>query len=474
MFNTAYRSESTEYLKTIAVDAKQRFVFIKTDKTGKQSVVCPEPSPDALSAGSINLSVDANKEQLAELKAALSSAEQASSIGLRTQSISLLRDQLAYMCLLRMADSRDQLNPDQYLLLFKRYQSAVLGVLAIEQLTGAIKAPPATVSVSGNATVTVDAAKKPTAAALGPSGTPDAAEPAASSAPSAAGAASAGSSSTKPAKTTVRTVRSATASTAADVGVGVGVGSPVRTSEVAADSSRPVVSRDGSNSDVAVVAQTVYNIVDLIVTKSFQFENCYVSNVNSGTENVIPVSKNEACAAQTQLEDCLKSNSQNTCYEGARRSFQSSLLSRGADPATAYADASVIAAQRFSVPVPEGIPLKSMNVGVFKCSGTSEAYLNSLIDKLIGKLVANGAPRGRIHVRGEFTKEILRGKGFDPAKRAQVLFDNDSKSEVDASQKLQGFAQQVLDELAPGQTASRDANRTASTPLYLSVMFCDQ
>src|SRR4051812_39336779 len=92
LWNTAYRSEESSGVKSIAVDAKQRFVFVRNDQEGRRVLVCPEPSPDALSAGGVTFSVDASKMTVAQLRAALGTAEQAGSIGLRTQSIQLLRD----------------------------------------------------------------------------------------------------------------------------------------------------------------------------------------------------------------------------------------------------------------------------------------------------------------------------------------------------------------------------------------------
>jgi hypothetical protein len=490
MFNTAYRSESNDNLKAIAVDAKQRFVFIKTEPNGTKSIVCPEPSPDALSAGSINLSVDASKSQIAELKAALASAEQASSIGLRTQSISLLRDQLAYMCLLRMADARAELDADAYLLLFKRYQAAVLGVLAIEQLTGAVRAPAVTVSATGSATVNVDSAKKPAAAASEPKQSGDVASGPdnAASAPPADDAAKGVATATQKGKLAGAKLAAAPAPAvtpsasapaakkkdeprAADKTSGATDGSGKKSLSATTstgDSAKSVVAAEGSASDMAVVSQTVFNIVELIVTKSFQFENCYAANSKSSVASTV----SNSCPIQQRLGECLIRYSREDCEE-ALRTYEADALERtgqAENTKVARADASVALQRSANVSLPPDIPLEAMKFGIFRCAGTSDRYTKQMVDML----VKGGVPSRRIVIRDGVSDSDLADKGFDVAPRSQVLYDKGVASEVKAVPQLVSYAQQVIDGIKGGGKAVASTNKKDSTPLYMSVLFCDR
>lgn len=135
------------------IDAKQRAV-ISTQRMGKggqaRTVVCAEPSPDALQAiaASSALSYRDAEDRLAQIATQIS--EQASSIGLRTQSIQLLRDAMYRICEGYAAHAIDD---DEVTMLHRRYQNLMLGLLAIEQLTGAVAASQVVLNTSGAAAV---------------------------------------------------------------------------------------------------------------------------------------------------------------------------------------------------------------------------------------------------------------------------------------------------------------------------------
>lgn len=119
----------------LSVDAKQRvIVFSKPATADGYAITCAEPSPDALSALSSGAGFGA---QYAKVLAniAVSQAESAASIGLRTQSIQLLRDGMYRLCEAYAARAIDatEFNRQQ-----RRYQNLMLSLLAIEQLTGAV------------------------------------------------------------------------------------------------------------------------------------------------------------------------------------------------------------------------------------------------------------------------------------------------------------------------------------------------
>lgn len=145
-----YRPLDTASGKGALIDIKQRAIVAGQrpgPTTGTTTtVVCTEPSPDALASYAAELAAKSDKAG-AELGAAV--REGAAFVGLRTSSIQLLRDQLFYSCLSFMNGAIDKL---QYELMSRRYQRQVVALMAIEQLTGAIKAPAVTISSDNVAT----------------------------------------------------------------------------------------------------------------------------------------------------------------------------------------------------------------------------------------------------------------------------------------------------------------------------------
>lgn len=130
----------------VSLDAKQRAIFSASGT--KQAVVCAEPGPDALSAygASFSGTFARSPTEQAQLSAAL--AEQSASIGLRTQSIQLMRDTMYRACEGYLSGG---ITATQFYLLHRRFQNLTLGLLAIEQLTGAVKAEQVALSTSGGA-----------------------------------------------------------------------------------------------------------------------------------------------------------------------------------------------------------------------------------------------------------------------------------------------------------------------------------
>jgi hypothetical protein len=128
----------------IHLDAKQRIVFAKAF-----GAICAEPSPDALSAFASSLGGGVSVPQKGAGSLALALQESAASIGLRTQSIQLLRDSLYRTC---EAYYSKALNSAQLMELHMRFQDVMVGILAIEQLTGATVAKQAALSGLSKAT----------------------------------------------------------------------------------------------------------------------------------------------------------------------------------------------------------------------------------------------------------------------------------------------------------------------------------
>ena len=147
-FNSIHRSLDTSSGKGVLIDAKQRAVFVGQRVDGNnrpQTVVCPEPSPDALSAYAAELAAKSDKIGLGFAGA---SQESAASIGIRTSGLQALRDQIAYTCLSYMNGIIDH---DEYELKSRRLQKHTIAYLAIEQLTGAVRAPAVVLNTGGTA-----------------------------------------------------------------------------------------------------------------------------------------------------------------------------------------------------------------------------------------------------------------------------------------------------------------------------------
>lgn len=117
--------------KAIHLDAAQRVIHVTKD--GK---ACAEPTPDALQSyassfgGALNAGTDG-----ASFSDALRA--NAASVGLHSQSITLMRQQLFNIC---EYAQNSWLNDADVMLLMERSQDLTLGILAIEQLTGAVVA----------------------------------------------------------------------------------------------------------------------------------------------------------------------------------------------------------------------------------------------------------------------------------------------------------------------------------------------
>ncbi|UYV16351.1 hypothetical protein [Porphyrobacter sp. ULC335] len=158
-WNTAFRDRPIPAgPSVITVDAKQRHVLIQPEfepspNPGEEPRfvklrMCAEPAPDVFAAiatgGSGSLGVDA-KSQSGEGAFGLSASETAASIE-RTQTINLLRESFFRTCERYLNGA---ISKESFIVQAGRDARAMVAVLAIEQLTGAVK-PPATI-ISGPA-----------------------------------------------------------------------------------------------------------------------------------------------------------------------------------------------------------------------------------------------------------------------------------------------------------------------------------
>ncbi len=144
------KTEMPAYGQAIHLDVSQRVIL--TDKDG---FACAEPSPDGLQsfASALGASVADPVAKAISLSTAYNAS--AASIGLRTQSITLMRETLYRLCEAARNKSLTSMDVAQ---LLQRSQDLTLAVLAIEQLTGAVVARQAMLTQGSNATASANVA----------------------------------------------------------------------------------------------------------------------------------------------------------------------------------------------------------------------------------------------------------------------------------------------------------------------------
>ncbi len=151
-FKTIPASNGKNSAQIISIDAKQRIIIEKLEKDRSSSntssrevslirMYCAEPSPDALSATVGTLAAAYNKSSGTSVSLGKTLIETAQNIGLRTQSIQLMRDAMYRNCEGYFSGALSRSQFDQAL---TRFQILMSGLLAIEQFTGAVVVPPAT------------------------------------------------------------------------------------------------------------------------------------------------------------------------------------------------------------------------------------------------------------------------------------------------------------------------------------------
>ena len=117
--------------KAVHLDIQQRLLLV--NEFGQY---CSEPSPDALAAYAAAIGVGTS-DPTSTASAAASGQSSAASVGLRTQSITLMRDALFRMC---EAYANGAVGTAQVAALLSRSQDLTAVILAVEQLTGAVAA----------------------------------------------------------------------------------------------------------------------------------------------------------------------------------------------------------------------------------------------------------------------------------------------------------------------------------------------
>ena len=131
---TIYKKGTLGDVQTLSIDARQRLVISGKRKSDGVRVVCAEPSPDALVAQAAVMAAQGNftgrsGQPSASGSAAVGFQESAASIGLRTQSIQVLRDGYYRLCETYLNDAIDK---KEYLAVIKNVDTFIAVSLAID------------------------------------------------------------------------------------------------------------------------------------------------------------------------------------------------------------------------------------------------------------------------------------------------------------------------------------------------------
>lgn len=154
-WNSIHRQSDLTATETqiISVDAKQRHLVsvfrpeLDTeggiDPAKSKRIICAEPSPDVFSVYSAALEANAGKAEELQAALKLATGETGATIGLRTESIQLLRDAMYRLC---EAYAADGIEKKDYVSLLSKYQKSMVSLIAIAQLTGAVRPPQIVIS----------------------------------------------------------------------------------------------------------------------------------------------------------------------------------------------------------------------------------------------------------------------------------------------------------------------------------------
>lgn len=146
--SSVYRRPDLNDGRSLVIDNEQAaIIFTRRDRP---YIYCAQPAPDAIGAESAAASLWASLAEQGEGEAAAALGQSVASMGLRTQSIQLLRDAFYRLC---EGYAGGGLDAYEYGILTRRFQSNMLAILAIEQLTGAVTGPSVVAGATGTSSV---------------------------------------------------------------------------------------------------------------------------------------------------------------------------------------------------------------------------------------------------------------------------------------------------------------------------------
>jgi hypothetical protein len=152
--STIHKIAAVDGIQTLSIDAKQRLVIVNDDGGPKtlgspgRRIACAEPSPDALVAQAAALSANLTTPKAVNAAIGAANTEAAASIGLRTQTIQILRDGYYRICEAYMNGS---IGKDDYKKVLLGVDEFITVVAAIETIGGTV-VPPAVSITAGKPT----------------------------------------------------------------------------------------------------------------------------------------------------------------------------------------------------------------------------------------------------------------------------------------------------------------------------------
>lgn len=512
-FNLSDEAKST---KAITIDVKQRAIL--SGVVGGQSVICAEPSPDALSvlAAGVSGSLDLGGKAL---DLAGSTSETGSFIGNRTVTIQLLRDNLYRACEAYMSGA---LTKGDFYELQRRYQIMTMGLLAIEQLTEVVR--------PGSVTITAGAASANNAS---PEKLTTAREAVAKAAAKQAAASTAKDAASTAKDNAQKTLDQATAdgSDAKKISDGQAeLDKKVKALEQAQTnlaqsnkllelltqeyeeskgqsglitkvtggkllSSSPTDDTRQASADrmaaISLVASTTKEIVNLIVTQAFEQEACM------GTKLDTDASENPACRRlvmaymRQALDACTKGsldNPDNTAIKECAANYlkpigitldqvpkdallaiaEKNIPATPSSTGTPRDTADAKARANFLRAVAPAPTLQQIRVDVFAVAGDANLAANQ--NKIVTKLLELDA--GDVRKRTVSLNDCLKKFGYVSSSAATIKYDDDQPETT----ALPDLRQAVISAL--GVDSSKVVAATVSaanaTPLYMSVFLCQK
>jgi len=143
-----FRTFDLDNGNSLSIDANQRLILVTEQGgiDGDDFIICAEPSPDALTARAAAIAASGGYSGISGSLAA-SSTEEAALIGLRTQTIQLLRDGYYRLC---EAYLNGALSREQYNLALVNVPATIIAIMAVDAVAGTPTAPAVVVSAGGS------------------------------------------------------------------------------------------------------------------------------------------------------------------------------------------------------------------------------------------------------------------------------------------------------------------------------------
>lgn len=144
---TIHKTSKLGHVTALSLDARQRLVISGKRDADDVSVVCAEPSPDAIVARASYFAARGNLANKGDGEVGGGTSESAGSIGLRSQTIQLLRDGYFRVCEAYLNSAIDR---EAYVAVLNHIDTFMIALVAIESLGGVTAAPAIAIGTGGS------------------------------------------------------------------------------------------------------------------------------------------------------------------------------------------------------------------------------------------------------------------------------------------------------------------------------------